>query len=120
MMQAPRPIRCYARPGQDGFSLVEMLVSLALFSIVLAMVFAFLDQAGRNLETEANGVETHQGARIALDEMGLLVQQAGFGIERREANNPATWQSAVLHAGPHALAFNADLDPERGAIVSRA
>jgi hypothetical protein len=93
-----------------------MLVSLALFSIVLSMVFAFLDQAGRNLETEANGVETHQGARIALDEMGILVQQAGFGIERGNPRNPATWQRAVLHAGSHSLAFNADLEPTRGAI----
>ena len=103
---------------QGGFSLVEMLVSLTLFSVVLAMVFAFLDQAGKNLETEANGVETHQGARVALDEMGLLVQQAGFGIDRVDPNNPAAWQRAVIHAGPHALAFNANLDSGRGAIDS--
>lgn len=115
-MGARRPTRRREIGAERGFSLVEMLVSLALFSIVLAMVFAFLDQAGRNLETEASGVETHQGARIALDEMGLLVQQAGYGIERRDPNNPATWQGAVLHAGSHALAFNADLDPERGAL----
>jgi len=79
-----------AAARQDGFSLVEMLVSMALFSVVLAMVFAFLDQAGKSLETEANGVETHQGARVALDEMGLLVQQAGYGIERADPKNPAT------------------------------
>lgn len=107
-----------ARGRQAGFSLVEMLISLTLFSVVLAMVFAFLDQAGKNLETEANGVETHQGARVALDEMGLLVQQAGFGIDRVDANNPAAWQRAVIHAGPHALAFNANLDSGRGAIDS--
>ena len=97
-------------PRDAGFSLIEMLVSLALFSVVLAMVFAFMDQARKNLETEASGVETHQGARVALDELGLLVQQAGFGISRAEPNNPAVWQRAILHAGAHALAFNADLD----------
>lgn len=101
---------------EAGFSLIEMLVSLALFSVVLAMVFAFMDQAGKNLETEASGVETQQGARVALDELGLLVQQAGYGILRSEPNNPATWQRAILHAGTHALAFNADLDAGRGAI----
>jgi prepilin-type N-terminal cleavage/methylation domain-containing protein len=113
------PLRQHLGAGQAsraGFSLVEMLVSLALFSIVLSMVFAFLDQAGRKLETEANGVQTHQGARVAMDELGLLVQQAGFGIERRDPGNPASWQRAVIHAGPHALAFNANLDDAVGAI----
>jgi prepilin-type N-terminal cleavage/methylation domain-containing protein len=115
-MRACRRRRFHAKTGQTGFSLIEMLVSLALFSVVLTMVIAFLDQAGKNLETEANGVETHQGARVALDELGLLVQQAGFGIQRNEPNNSASWQAAILYAGAHALAFNADLDTRLGAL----
>lgn len=104
--------------AQRGFSLIEVVVALGLFSVVIGMVFVFLEQTRRNMETESGNIETQQAARVALEDLAFHVRQAGYGIDRGDRVNPAAWQRAVVWAGSHALAFNADLDPARGALAS--
>jgi hypothetical protein len=99
-----------------GFSLTELIISLGLFSVVLAMVLSFLDQTRRNLETESSGIETQQGARVSIEELSFHIRQAGYGIRRDDPGDIAGWQRAVVWAGAHGIAFNADIDPARGAI----
>lgn len=105
---------------ERGFSLTELVVSLGIFSIVLTMIFAFLGQTRRNLETESSGIETQYGARVAVEELGFHLRQTGYGIRRVPAANRAAWQRGVVWAGPHAFAFNADIDPDRGAMTGDA
>lgn len=100
----------------NGFTLIEILVTTTLFVVIVGMVLVFFSQTHKNLETESGGLETQQAARIAIDELSRNLQQVGYGIDRSDPYNPARWQRAVIYAGSHACAFNADVDSGRGPL----
>jgi type II secretory pathway pseudopilin PulG len=94
-----------------------MLVALGVFALVAGIVFSVFSWFGRAVNTEGDTVDLQQAARTALDEMARSVRQAGFGVERLDPYNATLWQKEVVHAGPHTLAFNADLDPAVGPLA---
>lgn len=63
-----------------GFSLMEVLISLALMSVVTLAVFkAYVNQHESYIQQE-DVTEVQQGARASLDEMTRQVRMAGFGL----------------------------------------
>ena len=52
-----------------GFSLVEMLVALAIFSVILVIVTQVISQTERAWKYSSNKIQAFQGARIAFDTM---------------------------------------------------
>jgi prepilin-type N-terminal cleavage/methylation domain-containing protein len=104
--------------NESGFSLLEMIVSMAILLVVMAMAFTAFGSARKNFSTQSSVLETQQAARISLDELTLNIQQIGYGIDRSQTDNPAAWQRAVVFAGSHAFAFNADIDATIGPIAS--
>lgn len=103
---------------QRGFSLVELLISLVLMSMVLAIVFTFVLRTGRSFNSEGSSREMQQSARAAIDELSRLIEQAGFGVDRPVPYNDSAWQRGVIHAAAHTFTFNADIDPDLGPIGS--
>lgn len=106
-----------AHRGQHGFSLVEILVALLILVIVMAVAFHFLVDVQTHMETESSGIESQQAARATADELSRALQHVGYGIDRSVTGNPAVWQKALVYGGPHAIAYNADIDPLVGAMT---
>ncbi len=57
------------RTGKNGFSLIELLIVLAILAIVLFPIYQFLRQGAFAWELGENRTEVVQNARIGLDKM---------------------------------------------------
>lgn len=100
--------------GSAGFSYVEVLLAIGLFAVVIGAAFVFFTQYSKTAKTESHGLSMRQAGRVAIDELTRRAQQIGYGIVRSDPYNAATWQKAVVYAGAHVLAFNADIDDAVG------
>ena len=104
------------KPKTNGFSLVEALVALAVFLIVLAIVFSFFVDYGHSVNTQSGNLDAQTSARVSVDEIARAIQQTGYNIDRAPDDDPSLWQRDVVYAGSHAFAFNADIDANIGPI----
>ena len=64
--------------GEGGFTLAELLISVAILGIVMAGLLGLLT-ASRNAYSRGSGtIEAQQNARLALDRMGKEIREAGY------------------------------------------
>ena len=92
MRAAPRPAA--------GFTLVELLVALVVFSAVMAGTLGFLRSQGRAMSLGSDRMNAVQNLEFALTTMQQRLRAAG-------ANLPDA-QPALIYAGTNVVAFNAD------------
>ena len=62
----------------QGFTLVELLVGIAIFSIVMAGIYSVFVRANRAYISQEQVVAAQQEARAALDILGREIRMAGF------------------------------------------
>jgi len=75
--------------GKMGFTLLELLVALAIVSIVLAAIYGVFSVSSRNYTTQSVTVDVQQSVRVAMEIMVQDTRAAGldptlsdnFGIE---------------------------------------
>lgn len=72
--------RC--RSNQTGFTLVELMVSLAIFAVVAVAVTMVLMTSAKNKQETSANVEAQQTARAALDLMARDIRSAGYGTDQ--------------------------------------
>lgn len=65
---------------QAGFSLLELLIAILIFSIVSGVVYGLLDLARHDRLTTTERVESMQSIRAALSTIGHDIHNAGFGF----------------------------------------
>ena len=87
-----------------GFTLVEIMVGIVLLGIIMLAFAGMANVMQRGSGRTAQYTDAQQNARIALDYMTEALRAAGSDIAAYEG------QTAVVHAGPYQIAFNADLD----------
>ena len=92
MRAAPRPAA--------GFTLVELLVALVVFSAVMAGTLGFLRSQGRAMSPGSDRMNAVQNLQFALSTIEQRLRAAG-------ANLPGA-QPAIIYAGRNVVAFNAD------------
>jgi prepilin-type N-terminal cleavage/methylation domain-containing protein len=61
-----------------GFSLVEMLISVAVFTVVIGAVMALMIQTQQRYQTESTLMDSMQGARQAMEMMEREIRLAGY------------------------------------------
>ncbi len=66
------------RADQNGFTLVEMLVAMAISSIMLAVIVVTYQSQAQSHMTQQEVVDMHQNARAALDLMAREIRMAGL------------------------------------------
>ncbi len=68
-----RPARSSALPG---FTLVEMLVAMAVLAVVMMVVFQITNTTGQAWKRSSGNIESMQGARIAFETITRRLSQA--------------------------------------------
>lgn len=63
-----------------GFTLIEVLAAVAIFSIVLTAVFATFTFQAQSYTTQSRVAEMQQNLRVSLDTLLRDIRMAGYGI----------------------------------------
>lgn len=85
-----------------GFTLIEILITLALTGIVMSGVYAIYIANIRAVAVDEQRVEIQQGQRFAIDLMMRELRHAGYDLE--EVDSPT-----IVQAGTDYIYFTADL-----------
>lgn len=94
-------------PGcSDGFSIVELLVAMTVFSVVGAAALTLAMSARKVFEQDRNRTAVNQNLRSGIDLLGIDVRQAG---ERMPGNAPAIEISNGASNAPDQLTVRRNL-----------
>lgn len=102
-----------ARGNQSGFSLMELLVVVAIFAIVLGVATQGMIELQRRSSTDTAMVDKTQEARQFLDQIINDIHQAGFPNSRmydssnQVSNNIA---AGLVSVSTNAVQFEGDVD----------
>ena len=87
-------------PGDpDGFSLVELLLAVAVIVLVMGAVFAIMNASESRFGTELEAADMEQRVRIVTDALASDLMMAGAGIDSSTADGP------VVYSFPPILPF---------------
>jgi len=95
------------RPPRAGFSLVEMMITLVLLAIVIAVVATVMIGSQRSKAVTEARVEAQQSARTISEILANDIRSAGYQID--ESTSPP--QYAFAYVDSVELVFNANLTP---------
>jgi len=85
-----------ARLSCRGFSLLELLVALAISLLVTSAVFAMLDPAGGAFQVQPEAADTMQRLRAATDALRRDLTSAGNGPSTVRSPNPSVLIAAAI------------------------
>jgi len=107
-------VPCTTNRGR-GFSLLEMMVVLAILSVVLGVVVKGMIEMQRRNSAENSKVDTVQETRDFIDQMVRDVHDIGYPPGRVVNNNPACAGNANVACGliqfsPTQIRYEGDLD----------
>ena len=99
-MRTPLATLRLERTDRAGFTLVEMLVVLIIFSIVMGGALRLVGAESRGYRTGSEEMAIAQNLRFGVDQVALQLRAAGANV--------AAEQPEVVYAGSTGFAFNAD------------
>ena len=102
---------------QQGFSLVELVIGMAIFLLVLIAIYQLFDTGSATYRSGQRKVDVQQNARVALDEVVRQFRMAGYYPENYDASlgvpplgNDLVTPRALHVAASTGLAVYGDLD----------
>ncbi len=95
---------------KKGFTLVELLITITVFSIVIASVLTLFINSQKTKYRVDMMTEAQQSARTAIDYMIKDIRAAGYNIDLEE-NATSSPQRRIVYASPYELIFNANIRP---------
>lgn len=98
-----------------GFTLVELLVAMAITLIVTAATLSFVRPAHDAFQVQPETADLHQRARVGLDALHRDLVMAGAGMYAAGATGPL--HRALAAVMPY-RAFGPDADPVRGSYFT--
>ncbi len=99
------------RGGQQGVTLIELMVGALVATTVIAAGFAVLTSSSKALTTNEQTIETQQNVRVAMEFLFRDIRQAGFGMNGQVGNcSTAIVPADNTPAGP-------DRGPDRISLV---
>ena len=100
-----------ATRAQRGFSLLEMLISLALFLVVLSTTMAVMVPSRRLYASSERTADIQQNARLAMAEMQRQIRMAGYFPENFDDPPPTPrLENPIAKATESSLAIHGDGD----------
>lgn len=110
--------RTNRRNCQSGFSLLEMIAVLAILTVVLGVVFGYLQSIQLRSKAEESRVDMFEQARASLDQVLRDLGQAGYpnatmyapGALATPPANDARYAAGLFTISQTAVGFEADVD----------
>lgn len=96
-------MRKQTRHGRKGLTLVEVLVTISIFGIVLAIIGQFFSSQSRAAAVQKGINEANEAARVALSLVTWDLQNAGFEVP--VSNSNAAIQVPSENVGDHVDSF---------------
>lgn len=75
--------RPFSEPRRGGFTLVEILIALAIFGVVIAQAFAVFGAQHATYTGTERAIEVQQGVRLVADAVISEVRMAGYMVPRQ-------------------------------------
>lgn len=97
--------------NQRGFTLLELLMALAVFMVAMAAVFQLLQLGTMERNTVSSHVDSVKAARIAVNYMRRDILNAGFSYHNTGGTIPDNWSNLWFNAP-------ADADAEADFLTS--
>ena len=102
-------MRAVGLRGQDGFTLVELMVAMSIFMLILVGIFQVFDPSRNAYQVSERKLDVQQNARVAMDRMARQIRMTGYFPENI-ATPPANLSNSVQVATESALSVAGDLD----------
>src|SRR5258708_18408528 len=86
--------------GQRGFTLAEVLVASAIFTVIIVAALLLYDRSNQVFKASTESADLQQNSRIAFDKLVADVRMAGFDYDRDgipTGVTPSTWQNATSY-----------------------
>ena len=98
--------------GQDGFTLVELLITMSIFTLVLMGIFQIFEPSNAAYVSSEHRLGVQQNARISMDMVVRQIRMAGYFPENvdTDTTNDIANPVSVQVATDAALAVAGDLD----------
>ena len=96
--------------GQEGFTMVEMLIALTIFLLILMGIFQIFEPSSAAYSASQRKLDVQQNARIAMDMMVRQIRVAGYFPENFDTDTTNDVANSVQIATDAALAVAGDLD----------
>ncbi len=97
---APTSVRTAALQARAGMTLVEMTVSLVIFSFIMAGALSMLRSEGKRFQLGGERAAMYQNGRFAMNEMEKDLRTSGTGAPDQ--------QPQIVYAADSVLVFNAN------------
>lgn len=93
-----------------GFTLLELLVSILIFSLVIMAIYFFFDSGGWLYLHSERRANIQENARLAMEQMERDFRMIGAGVP--SGTNPAgdVWMPSVFSATVASIGFTGDVD----------
>jgi len=101
----------YGHHAEAGFSLLELMIAMVIFTIVTAAIFGLMQVGRMDRNRSSRRSDVMKNARVALHLIGRDALNAGFGYHRRGAIAPDNFLQTRL-------GLPADADSDRDMITS--
>src|SRR3954454_1497667 len=89
-----------ATSRQDGFTLTEVLVATAIFTVLMIAGLLIYDRSNRVFKTNVEAADVQQSSRVAFDKLVSDTRMGGFDFDRDGFPNgslAATWQASFAY-----------------------
>lgn len=93
--------------GNRGFTLVELMIGIAIFSIVLASAFAIFDSQQKSYIAQQGVVDIQENLRAGMYYLAREIRLAGYN--RSKFSEGAKKAVGFVYAGPGMVRFTMDL-----------
>jgi prepilin-type N-terminal cleavage/methylation domain-containing protein len=99
----------HKQKNQRGFTLVELMVSVAIFIVISGAIFGLLGNSQKTFRTETQLLSSFQEARLGMDQIVRDASDAGYPPKNHFSVTPAVtkfaigplgWQPGYLAAAP--------------------
>ena len=102
-----RPIRRYL---QHGFTIVEIMVSLAIGMLVSALVVTIFSASARTYRVASSVGDLQETGRVAMEAIERDARTSGFrGCNSNNVGNSAPWSNVIAAPVPYLDDFSANL-----------
>jgi prepilin-type N-terminal cleavage/methylation domain-containing protein len=99
----------------DGFSLIELLVSVLIITVLMGAIFSFMGQSQKRYQGNSVLTESNQSARAALEVMAQEIGQAGYNPNLNTATSPLPtykmpYPNGILYDGASDMSTDSTLE----------